>query len=209
LRKKDDNFMTLRSLSISTVLAGLTISQALAQTATTPAQGTTPAPGGNARAGYKGGPGRGPGRGGPGGSIFAPNAEARITKQFGLNASQQNTLHQALASAQVQTQGMREKESTLRTQLGASVKGGDESGIERSAADIETVHQQQTSIRAKTLSTIYNSLTAAQKAKFEPMMNRELGVPGPGRGRGAGPGAPGTNQRGPRGTQQPAAAPQQ
>lgn len=199
--------MTLRSLSISMLLAGLTATQVLAQTATTPAQGTTPAPR-SPRAGYKGGPGRGPGRG-PGGSIFAPNAEARITKQFGLNASQQNTLHQALASALVQTQGMREKESTLRTQLGTSVKGGDESGIERSAADIETVHQQQTSIRAKTLSTIYNSLTPAQKAKFEPMMDRELGLPGPGRGRGAGPGAPGTNPRGPRGTQQPAAAPQQ
>lgn len=200
--------MTLRFLSISMLLAGLTATQALAQTATTPAQGTTPAPRGP-RAGFKGGPGRGPGRGGPGGSIFAPNAEARITKQFSLNASQQNTLHQALASAQVQTQGMREKESTLRAQLGTAVKGGDESGIDRNATDIETLHQQQTSIRAKTLSTIYNSLTPAQKAKFEPMMDRELGLPGPGRGRGAGPGTSGTSPRGPRGTQQPAPAPQQ
>src|ERR1700735_1945550 len=105
--------MMLRFLSISILSAGVALAQtAVAPSTTTPAQGTTPAPH-SPRAGFKGGPGRGPG-GGPGGSIFAPNAEARITKQFGLNASQQNTLHQALASALVQTQGMREKDSTLR-----------------------------------------------------------------------------------------------
>jgi Spy/CpxP family protein refolding chaperone len=123
---------------------------------------------------------------------------------LGLSAAQQNTLHQALAAAKVQTQGMREKEDTLRTALSTSVKGGDEAGIERGAADIETLHQQQTAIHAKTLSTIYGSLTAEQKAKFEPMMNRELGLPGRG---GPPAGARGPRPRG--GGQQPAAAPQQ
>jgi Spy/CpxP family protein refolding chaperone len=103
---------------------------------------------------------------------------------------------------------MREKETTLRTQLAAAVKAGSESSIESSAAEIETLHQQQTSIRAKTLSTVYSSLTAAQKVKFEALLNHELGLPGPGRG----PGGPG-GRRGPRpanGAQpaQPAAQPQ-
>ena len=125
--------------------------------------------------------------------LFGPNAEARLTKRFTLNATQQNTLHTALASAKVQQQGMREKETTLRTQLGTvSVKAGDEGGIERTAADLETLRQQQTAIHAKTLATIYGSLTPAQQAKFLPLMNRELGIPGPrpaggpgGRGRSA------------------------
>jgi Spy/CpxP family protein refolding chaperone len=169
--------MTIRSLAISMCVAGM----ALAQTATTPApaQGTTPAPRGRGP-----GFGRGPGRGQ---DVFGPNGEARLTKALALNATQQNTLHQVLASAKVQQQGMREKETTLRTQLAAAVKTGSESSIESSATELETLHQQQTSIRAKTLSTVYSSLTAAQQAKFLPMMNRELGVPGPGRGTGRGP----------------------
>jgi Spy/CpxP family protein refolding chaperone len=201
--------MTLRSLSISIIAAGLTVAQATAQTATTPAQGTTPAPRAGGGRGFGRGPGGpgGPGRGGPGGNLFGGGAaaEARITKQFALNPAQQNTLHQALETAKVQTQGMREKESTLRTQLGTAVKGGDVSGIERSAADIEAIHQQQTAIHAKTLSTVYNSLTPEQKAKFEPMINRELGLQGP--GRGPAPGTPGRGGPRARGGQQP--APQQ
>ena len=175
--------MMLRSLTISICAAGL----ALAQTTATPGPGT---PGGR----------RGP-RPNPGFSrginLFGPNAEARLTRQFALNATEQNTLHLALASAQVQQQGMREKETTLRTQLGASVKAADEAGIERAAADLETLRRQQTAIHAKTLATIYSSLDATQKAKFEPLMNRELGLPGPVRG----PAGAGRGPR-PRGTQQ-------
>jgi hypothetical protein len=128
--------------------------------------------------------------------VFGPNSEARLSKQFGLNATQQNTLHTALESAKVQEKGMREKEAPFRTQLSTAIKAGDEGGIERAAADIETLHQQQTAIRAKTLSAIYSSLDATQRTKFEPLMNRELGLPGPGRGAG-GPGGRGPGQ-GPR-----------
>jgi hypothetical protein len=114
-------------------------------------------------------------------------------------------LHTVIASAKVQQQGMREKETTLRTELGTAVKGGDEGGIERAAAEIETLHQTQTSIHAKSLATIYGSLTPAQQAKFLPMMNRELGIPGPRPAAGAGRG------RGPRptGAQPTTATPQQ
>jgi Spy/CpxP family protein refolding chaperone len=176
--------MTMRCLAISMFAAGM----ALAQSTTPPAAGTTPGPRGRGpNPGFGRGDGRGPGFG-RGNDLFGPQAEARLTKQFGLNATQQNTLHTVLASAKVQEQGMREKETTLRNQLGTAVKGGDEGGIERASADIESLHQQQTSIRAKTLSTIYNSLNPAQKTKFEPMLNRELGLPGPGRGPGRGPG---------------------
>jgi hypothetical protein len=124
--------------------------------------------------------------------LFGPNSESRLTKRFALTATQQNTLHTALASAKVQQQGMREKEGTLRTQLAVSVKAGSEGAIESAATDLETLHQQQTAIRAKTLATVYGSLNATQKAQFEPLMNRELGVPGP-RPAGRGPGG-----RGPR-----------
>jgi Spy/CpxP family protein refolding chaperone len=184
--------MTIRSLAISMFVAGM----ALAQTATTPApaQGTTPAPRGRGP-----GFGRGPGRG-RGLDLFGRNAEPRLTKQFALNPTQQNTLHTALASAKVQQQGMREKETTLRTQLGTSVKAADEGGIERSATEIETLHQQQTTIHAKTLATIYSSLTPAQQAKFLPLMNRELGIPGPRPGPGRGGQRPGNGAQ----TTQPA-----
>jgi len=64
------------------------------------------------------------------------------------------------------------------------------------------LQQQETSIHARTLATVYGSLTADQKTKFEPMMNRELGVPGP-RPAGRGP-----LPRRPNGAQPPAAPPQ-
>jgi Spy/CpxP family protein refolding chaperone len=191
--------MTVRSLVISMLVAGV----AFAQTATQqPTQGATPGPRGR---GANPGFGRGPG--GPGGrglDLFGPKAEERLTRQFALNPTQQNTLHTVLGSAKVQQQGMREKETSLRTNLGTAVKGGDENGIERAAAEIETLHQQQTAIHAKALATIYGSLTPAQQAKFLPMMNRELGIPG------ARPG-PGGRGRGPRptkGTQPTTTTPQ-
>ncbi len=185
--------MTIRCLAISICVTGL----ALAQT-TTPAPATGPAARGR-------GPGREFGRGpGRGLDVFGPNAEARLTRQLGLDATQQNTLHTAILGAQVQRKGLNEKTASLQTQLAAAVKAGNESAIEGISRDISGLHEQQTSIHAKTLSTLYNSLNATQKAKVEPMINRELGVPGPGRGAGdRGPGG-----RGPRPAQPTAVAPQ-
>ena len=172
----------IRSLVISLCLAGLAVAQ------TTPAPGNTPRP----RAGRgPGGPG-GPGRGGPGG-LFGPNAETRLTKQLGLDATQQNTLHTALLSAQVQQQGMREKMTGLQSQLATAVKAGDEGTIDRVSQDIAALRQQQTSIQAKTISKLYTSLRADQKTKLEPLVNREMGLPGQPAQRGRGPGG-----RGPR-----------
>jgi len=166
--------MMIRCLAISICAAGL----ALAQSATTPAPGTPPGPRG------RGGFGRG-GDWGPGG-IFSRNGEARLTKQLGLNATQQNTLHTALMSAEVQRKGLNEQARSLRTQLSAAVKAGNEGQIESITRDMSALQQQETSIHARTLATVYGSLTADQKTKFEPMMNRELGVPGP-RPAGRGP----------------------
>jgi hypothetical protein len=164
----------IRSLVISLCLASL----AVAQTAPRPR-------------------GRGPGGpGGPGGGLFGPNAETRLTRQLGLDATQQNTLHTALLSAQVQQQGMREKMTGLQTQLAAAVKTGDEGTIDRVSQDIATLRQQQTSIQAKTISKLYTSLRADQKTRLEPLVNREMGVPGqPGpRGRGGRGSRPGAKQ---------------
>jgi hypothetical protein len=126
--------------------------------------------------------------------VFGPRAEERLTKQLALDATQQNTLHTALMSAQVQRKGMIEKAVSLQTELAKAVKTGDEGTIESVSRDLSTLHEQQTSIHAKTLSTLYGSLNATQKAKVEPMINRELGVPGARRG----PGGRGPGGRGPR-----------
>jgi Heavy-metal resistance len=187
----------MRSFAVWLCVVGTCISgEALAQTAPAPVPGATRGP--RAR-----GPnpnfGRGPGRGGPGApGLLGPNAEARLTRQLGLNATQQNTLHTALASAQVQQQGMREKTSALRTQLQAAVKAGDEGAIDNVTRDMAELQQQQAAVHAKTLATVYASLSTDQKARFEPMMNRELGVPGPrpaGRGPGGRPGGRGPRPR--------------
>ncbi len=185
--------MTIRCLTLSICAAGL----AFAQTTTTPA----PATGTVARARGARPNGRGPGPGMRGLDVFGPRAEDRLTKQLALDATQQNTLHTALMSAQVQRKGMNEKAASIQTQLAAAVKAGNEGAIEGFSRDLSALHEQQTSIHAKTLSTLYGSLNAAQKAKVEPMINRELGVPGPGRG----PGGRGPGGRGPRPAPQPAA----
>jgi len=112
--------------------------------------------------------------------MFGPNAESRLTKQLGLDAAQQNTLHTALLSAGVQQQGMKEKMAGLRTQLATAVKAGDESTIDRTTQDIAALNQQQSAIHLKTISKLYTSLNAAQKTRFEPQMNREIGLPGQG-----------------------------
>lgn len=178
----------LRTLVISLCLAGLAVAQTAPAPSTAPrSRGRGPGPG-------RGGP-AGPGGRGPGGSLFGPNAESRLTKQLGLDAAQQNTLHTALLSATVQQQGMKEKMSALRTQLATAVKAGDEGTIDKTTQDIATLNQQQSAIHLKTISKVYTSLNATQKTKFEPQMNRDMGLPGQrpaGRGpagRGPRPGA--------------------
>jgi hypothetical protein len=145
--------MMLRSLVISLCLAGLTMAQ------------TTPRP-------------RPHGRGPVGPiSLEAPNAEARLTKQLGLDATQQNTLHGALEASKVQQQGMTQKMTGLRTELATAMRTGDESGIDRASTDISNLEQQRAAIRAKTVSKLYTSLRSDQKVKFESQVNRAAGVP--------------------------------
>jgi len=186
--------MMLRCLAVSICLAGLS----LAQNATTPATGGQ-APQGPRGRGPNGnfgrGPGRGPGPGMRGLDLMAPNAEARLTKQLSLNATQQNSLHQTVSTIRLQQQGTSAKMATLRTQLGTAIKGGDEGAIDRITGEISTLNQQQTAAHAKAMMAVYGSLSAEQKARFEPMLNRELGIR-----------APRPNRRGP---QPGTAAPQQ
>jgi uncharacterized Ntn-hydrolase superfamily protein len=119
-----------------------------------------------------------------------------------LDATQQNTLHTALLSANVQQQGVREKMAALRTQLAAAMKAGDESGIDKATQDIAALNQQQAAVQAKTLSKVYGSLRADQRTRFEPQMNRAAGVPvQPGR-RGPGGRGPRTGRRAPAQPQQ-------
>ncbi len=113
--------------------------------------------------------------------------ERRLTNQLGLDAVQQNKVHTAIEESRVAQQGMQQKMADLRTQLAAAVKAGNEANIDRISQDIAGIHQQQTAIHAKALSKIYASLNADQQPKFEQMMGRDLGVPGPRRGPGPGP----------------------
>ncbi len=170
--------MTLRCLAVSICLAGLT----LAQNATTPATGGQAPQGPRGRGpnpGFGRGPGRGPGPGMRGLDLMAPNAEVRLTKQLNLNSTQQNSLHQTISTMRLQQEGASAKVATLRTQLGTAIKGGDESAIDRITGEISTLNQQQTGAHAKAMMAVYGSLSAKQKTKFEPMLNRELGIRGP------------------------------
>lgn len=175
----------LRSLVVSICATGLV----LAQTATTPST-ATPAPStGNLAPGGRGpngglGPGRGPGGFGRGPVLEGRNAEARLTKSLSLDATQQNTLHTILQSSQVQRKGLAEKARSLQTQMATAVKAGNESLIESLSKDLASLHEQETTIHAKALASFYGSLNDTQKAKIEPSLNRELGVPGPRGGRG-------------------------
>lgn len=120
--------------------------------------------------------------------------EARLTKQLSLNATQQNTVHTALADARVQTKGMMQQMQTLHTEMVTAVKNGDEAGIEKATTDISALRQQQDAIHAKAMAKIYAGLNADQKTKvgthLEMLMRGGFGPGfggGPGFGRGRGP----------------------
>jgi Spy/CpxP family protein refolding chaperone len=120
--------------------------------------------------------------------------EARLTRQLGLSATQQNSVHTVLAERRVTTKGFGLQMQTLHTQMVAAVKSGDESQIEKATADVSNLRQQEESAHAKAMAKIYAGLTADQKTKvganLEMLMGRGgmgFGGPGPGFGRRGGP----------------------
>jgi Spy/CpxP family protein refolding chaperone len=117
--------------------------------------------------------------------------EQRLTQTLGLSPTQQNTVHTAMLESHVLGQGMQQKMQAAHQTLAAAVKAGNEDQIEKASSDIATLHQQQTSIHAKTMSKIYASLTADQKTKVGPNLEMLMGpgMGGPGM-RGPRPGAP-------------------
>lgn len=118
--------------------------------------------------------------------------EQRLTQNLGLSATQQNTVHTAMLESHVLGQGMQQKMQLAHQALATAVKAGNEDQIEKASSDIATLHQQQTSIHAKTMAKIYASLTDDQKTKVG--ANLEMLMGGPGMGgpgmRGPRPGAP-------------------
>lgn len=123
--------------------------------------------------------------------------EQRLAQRLNLSAGQQNSVHTARAESRVQSQGMNEKMRTLHTSLNTAIKAGNESQIDSITQEIATVHQQQTSINAKTTAKIYSTLTAEQKTKVGNRLEMLGGEGGFGRGRGFGPGPGGRGRRGP------------
>jgi len=119
--------------------------------------------------------------------------EQRLTARLGLTAEQQNKVHTTRADARVQSQGMNEKAHAAQTSLNSAIKTGDETLIEKASQEIATLHQQRTTINAKTTAKIYSTLTAEQKTKVGNnlgMLGGEGGFGGP-RGGRPGPGGPG------------------
>lgn len=171
-----------RSLLLSLLLTGLCVGLLPGQNP------PPPGPGGPRGFGPRAG-------GGPGG----PLSERRLARQLNLTAEQQNTIHTAMEESRVMQQGMAQKEGTLRTQLAAAVKAGNESQIDSISQDLAQLHQQRTAVQAKALAKVYGSLTADQKATVDTELSRAVGAPLP---RGQRP------RRGPQGTT-PAPAPQQ
>jgi Spy/CpxP family protein refolding chaperone len=127
-------------------------------------------------------PGPGP-RGGRGQfGLGGPLSEKRLATALNLSAEQQNKIHTAFEEARVLQKGIAEKNATLRSQLAAAVKAGNEAQIDTVTQEMAQVHQQQTAIRAKSLAKVYASLNADQKTQIDRMLNRELAgllLPGP------------------------------
>lgn len=179
--------MLTRYLTVFVCLSGL----ASAQQAQQPTQ---PAPG------PRGGFGRGFGPGGP--LLGGPNVEQRLTARLNLSATQQNTVHTALEESKVILKGVDQQERDLRTQLTAAVRSGNSASIDQVSQQLSAIHQQRTATEAKALSKIYASLTADQKTKIDPELNRSMGAPGPGGGRGRGPRPGASNSAAPQPAQQ-------
>jgi Spy/CpxP family protein refolding chaperone len=121
-----------------------------------------------------------------------------MVADLGLSATQQNTIHTVMADAQVQSKGLREQSRTLRDQLNAAVKAGDEGKIDQVTRDMANLDAQMNSIEAKAQAKIYGSLTADQKTKIDARpggVGALMGRGGP-RGGFGGPG-PGTRRGGP------------
>jgi Spy/CpxP family protein refolding chaperone len=125
--------------------------------------------------------------------------EKRLTTHLGLNATQQNALHTALAESRVLRSGLGTQMRTLHGQMVAAIKAGNTDQIDALSAQISELHKQETSIHGKTIAKIYGSLTADQKAKAGAnleMLMGHMGFGGPG-----GPEAPGMRHHGPLGAQ--------
>jgi Spy/CpxP family protein refolding chaperone len=122
--------------------------------------------------------------------------EQRLTSRLGLTAEQQNLVHTALAERAVIGKGTTQQLRTLHNSLVTAIKAGNGDQIDQISTQLETARQQDTALRAKTISKIYGSLSPAQQAKAGPnlelLMGRPgFGGPGPGRHRGLPPGANG------------------
>ena len=125
--------------------------------------------------------------------------EQRLTKHLGLNATQQNGVHTALAESRVLRSGLGTQMRTLHGQMVAAIKAGNTDQIDSISAQISDLHRQETAIHSKTIAKIYGSLTADQKTKAGENLEMLMGHMGFGPG---GPGAgPGMRRGGPQGTQ--------
>ncbi len=105
------------------------------------------------------------GMGGPGGPA-GPDTEARLTRTLGLNATQQNAVHTALQEHRVATAGLRDQMYNLNTQLHTAIKAGAADQIDKLAASIGALHQQQLASQAKAAAKIYAALTDDQKTQL-------------------------------------------
>ena len=112
-------------------------------------------------------------RGGPPQSF-----EQRLAQTLGLNAEQQNAVHSAMLESHVLGQGLQDKMKIAHDNLTTAIKSGNEDQIDKASADIAALHQQETSIHAKTMSKIYGALSADQKTKAGPNLELLMGGPG-------------------------------
>ncbi len=117
---------------------------------------------------------------GPGGP--PQTFEQRLTERLSLTAEQQNKVHTAMLESRVLGQGLQQQMQTAHQALTAAIKAGNEDQIEKASQDIAAIHQQQTSIQAKTMAKIYSSLTADQKTKVGSNLELLMGGLSPRRG---------------------------
>lgn len=128
-------------------------------------------------------------RGGFGGAQPDPArmVEARVTmlaQALNLTEAQKAQATKLFADAQEASQRFREEIQVARQELQTAIKANDLAAIERNAREIGTATAEMTVIEARAQAAFYVLLTAEQKARFDQMPGRGMGM-GPG---GMGPG---------------------
>ncbi len=137
--------------------------------------------------------GRGAGGNPPDPATMVQHRIEMLTNWLRLNADQQTRATTIFTDAATASQTARTQLQDAHTQLKTAIKNNDAGSIDAASMTIGTVTGQLTAIQAKADALFYVILTADQKAKFDKMGGRGMGM---GMGPMGGPGGFGARRGG-------------